>query len=266
MGEQINSDDQKQPVLNEAEVMKELETKLIAPTMSDAVNGKDEDISPHSVPSKNAENGISNELNTTSNVGEQEETEKEDKIHINTTKGDETRGDVAKITEFAKMVTSKQIELQNQVKNMDINLNTNTNKNGMNGSILSQIQKDWINAEAEKLNYKKLYEKERMRSNEYKSATNAANKKYEKSELELSVVRNEYEELQQKYEVMEEVYIKLKQDLTRTMDRYSKLEYEHEGIRKKLMDLEREKELTLNQGDDEEDDDVVSLGIDSDGD
>ena len=56
----------------------------------------------------------------------------------------------------------------------------------------------------------------------------------EKSEIELSIARHQYEELQQKHEVMEEVYMKLKQDLTKMMDRYSKLEFEYEKLQQKL--------------------------------
>merc|ERR1712062_75511 len=110
----------------------------------------------------------------------------------------------------------------------------NVVNDNVNESILSEIQSQWMNAETEKLKYKKLYEKERSKVNEYRMKSEGAMQKFEKCEIELSVSRHEFEELQQKHEVMEEVYLKLKQDLTRMMDRYSKMEYEHSKMQHAL--------------------------------
>eukprot|EP01083_Nonionella_stella_P163314 537170_1 len=99
---------------------------------------------------------------------------------------------------------------------------------------VNDMEKQWMLAETEKANYKKMYEKEKVRVNHYRSKTDSVNQKYEKAEIELSIARHELEELRSKYEVMEEVYAKLKQDLTRMMDRYSKLEVEHDRMHDKM--------------------------------
>eukprot|EP01084_Bolivina_argentea_P072038 130848_1 len=126
--------------------------------------------------------------------------------------------------QIIKLVENKQKELNN------ISIE-NTNKN-----IVSDFKNQWMLAETEKLNYKKLYEKEKSRVNHYKSKTSSAYKKYEKSEMELSITKHNFEELQQKYEVMEHAYKKLKQDLNKMMNRYEKLEIEYEKIQNTLSD------------------------------
>merc|ERR1712228_713817 len=132
------------------------------------------------------------------------------------------------------------------------------NKNIESDSIVSQMQGEWEQTKADKMQYKKMYEKEKQRVSNYKNRTVSAFEKSEKTNIELNSVRNQFEALQQKHEVMEEVYIKLRQDLTAMMDKYGRLEYEYNKIKNKLKKRQENDEFSL----DDDDDDAVSVHID----
>ena len=162
--------------------------------------------------------------------------------------------------EILKLIQRKQVEFEQGKSSNNLLFKLLSNKNMTNNdSILSEIQKEWEQAEADKIKYQKMYEKEKQRVANYKSQTVSAFEKSEKADIELNSVRNQFEALQQKHEVMEEVYIKLRQDLTSMMDKYGKLEYEYNKIKNKLKE-EREKRNEFSLDDD--DDDAVSVHID----